>query len=313
MKNKRIFICSMVFTFALFAVMGQLANLQLAQGDVLTSRAQAQHMKWISWYGEERGDILDCYGRSLTGEQQPSLVIFPSLWEGENQGLALSFLSQLTALDKEEILGKIQYKSGAPKEPFVLKTGLSQAEAESVIKHNIPGVFALSLINRYQKNAIAANIIGFVGEPNETEENAFLDRGDAVPKSVGKAGIEKIYDDVLQGRPSPRLAITVDDKGRRLAGINWQIVPNKAKDESANVRLTINQDYQQIVEKALGGQDGAAVVLDVENGDILAAASSPKYDPNMEDPPLMSIKPLAIIRLHPSLSWCWRQQLWRKG
>ncbi|MCI8336741.1 MAG: hypothetical protein HFI72_06260 [Peptococcaceae bacterium] len=288
MKEKRIFNCSLLFTAALLTIMGQLAYLQLVQGETLASRAQAQHMKWISLYQEERGDILDCFGRSLTGEQQPSLVIFPSLWEKESETLALSFLAQLTGVDKETLTKKIWYPNGAAREPFVLKTALSSAEAEAVVKHNFPGVYSLSLVSRYRQTAIANHVIGFVGKPDETESNLFLKQGEPVPKSVGKAGIEKIYDAVLQGRPSPRLAITIDDKGRRLTGINWQIIPTKERDESANVRLTINGDYQQIAEEALGSQEGAVVILNVQNGDILAAASSPKYDPHMEDPPLSS-------------------------
>lgn len=286
MKTKRIFTCSMGITLALFVVLGQLGYLQIAQGEALNLRAQSQRMKWISLYQQERGDILDCYGRSFTGEQQSSLVLFPSLIEQKDVGLILSFLSQLTAYSKEELNQKIWYASGSPKEPFVLKTGLSKEESQAVVKHNFPGVFSLGVISRYQAAFPAAHVIGFAGLPNEAEENSFLSRGAEVPKTVGKAGIEKIYDDVLQGKPSPRLAITVDDKGRRLAGINWQIVATKEKDESANVRLTINQDYQQIAEQALGNQDGAVVIMNVANGDILAAASSPKYDPNMEDAPL---------------------------
>lgn len=286
MKEKRIFVCSWLFTLGVIVIMGQLAYLQLVQGETLASRAQSQHMKWISLYQEGRGDILDCFGRPLTGEQQPSLVIFPSLLEEQEQGLALSFLAQLTAVDKEALREKIWYQNGASKEPFVLKTGLSSAEAESVVKHNFSGIFSLSLVSRYQQNAVANHVIGFVAQPDGAEEKRFLDQGKTVPKTVGKSGIEKIYDAVLQGRPSPRLAITVDDKGRRLAGINWQILPSKEKDTSANVRLTINADYQQIAENALGSQEGAVVILNVENGDILAAASSPKYDPHMEDPPL---------------------------
>ena len=286
MKNRRIFICSWLFTLGVCVVMGQLAYLQLVQGETLASRAQSQHTKWISLYQEARGDILDCYGRPLTGEQQPSLVIFPSLLEAQEEELALSFLAQLTAVDKEALRNKIWYQNGAPKEPFILKTGLSSAEAESVVKHNFPGIYSLSLVSRYRQTSIANHVIGFVGQPDEKEKSLFLEQGKPVPEAVGKAGIEKIYDAVLQGRSSPRLAITVDDKGRRLPGINWQIIPSKEKDSSANVRLTINQDYQQIVENALGTQEGAVVILNVQNGDILAAASSPKYDPHMEDLPL---------------------------
>ena len=148
MKKKRIFICSRIFTVALLVIMGQLGYLQLIQGETLTSRAQSQHMKWIPLYQEGRGDILDCFGRSLTGEQQPSLVIFPSLLDAKDKNLALSFLAQLTAMDKETLAGKIWYQNGAPKEPFILKTGLTSLEAESVVKHNFPGVFSLLLVSR---------------------------------------------------------------------------------------------------------------------------------------------------------------------
>lgn len=286
MKEKRMFACSMLFAISLCIVLGQLGYLQLVQGEDLATKAQSQRMRWISLYQHERGDFLDCYGRSLTGTQQLSLVIFPSLIEEENSGLLLSFLAQLTAFSKEELEKKIWYQPGVPKEPFILKTGLTQEEGQAVEKHNFPGVFSLALLNRYQQGYPAVHLLGFVGLPNEEEANSFLEQGKKVPASVGKAGLEKIYDDFLQGKPSPKLAITVDDKGRRLTGISWQLIANKEKDTSENVRLTIHQDYQQIAEQALGDQEGAVVVMNVQNGDLLAVASSPQYDPNMEDAPI---------------------------
>ncbi len=95
---------------------------------------------------------------------------------------------------------------------------------------------------------------------------------------VGISGIEKLFDEELRGNAGAK-SVVVNNLGYRQGETVWS--PAEA---GQNVVLTIDLDIQKAAESALksAGADahGAVVVMDVRNGDILAMASSPTYNPN---------------------------------
>ena len=93
---------------------------------------------------------------------------------------------------------------------------------------------------------------------------------------VGKTGIEKQYDSILQGVPG-RESTTVDVRGRLLSDALTVTSPEMGK----NLVLTIDSDIQTLAEKALGDRVGAAVVLKPSTGEILAMVSYPYFDSNL--------------------------------
>jgi penicillin-binding protein 2 len=129
----------------------------------------------------------------------------------------------------------------------------------------------------YPQGSLAAHVLGYAGrekpEPANDERYHFMLLG-----MFGRAGIEAQYNAVLEGVPGCRL-IRVDVSGYRrldLAGTD----PKPGRD----VSLTINSIVQRELERSLAGQIGAGVVLDVRNGDVLALASAPTFDPNEMTP-----------------------------
>ena len=93
---------------------------------------------------------------------------------------------------------------------------------------------------------------------------------------VGKTGIEKQYDSLLQGIPG-RESRTVDVRGRIISDTPVVEPPQMGK----NLVLTIDSDIQHLAEKTLGNRVGAVVVLKPGNGEILAMVSYPYFDPNI--------------------------------
>jgi penicillin-binding protein 2 len=93
---------------------------------------------------------------------------------------------------------------------------------------------------------------------------------------IGKAGIEKQYDELLRGREG-RETRTVDVRGRRIAGQTIREPPVTGK----NLVLSIDRRIQTLAEQALGERMGAVVVMRPGTGEILAMVSYPWYDPNV--------------------------------
>jgi penicillin-binding protein 2 len=129
----------------------------------------------------------------------------------------------------------------------------------------------------YPQGSLAAHVLGYAGrempEPANEERYHFMLLG-----MCGRAGIEAQYNAMLEGVPGCRL-IRVDVSGyRRLELTGTE--PNPGRD----VTLTINSAVQRELERALAGQIGAGVVLDARNGDVLALASAPTFDPNEMTP-----------------------------
>lgn len=128
----------------------------------------------------------------------------------------------------------------------------------------------------YPLGSVAAHVLGYLG---------VRETGNVL---VGKAGFEQVFDESLQGQPGEQLE-TSDQSGRVLS-----VETLREPQDGKTLRLTIDSRLQQATEELLdralirrsytGAQPehvgGAAVVMDAQTGEILAAASAPRFDPN---------------------------------
>lgn len=141
---------------------------------------------------------------------------------------------------------------------------------------DLPGVsVVLKPVRHYLYGALASHLFGYVGMPREISATEASKFNFYEPDLVGKAQIELAYDDFLRGTPGIRIL------QRNAHGVVEEEEKTIDPKQGANVYLTINAKIQYIVEQALRvvGR-GAAVVIDPNNGDILAMASVPSFDPN---------------------------------
>ena len=124
----------------------------------------------------------------------------------------------------------------------------------------------------YPAGSLATHIVGYVGRSN-TKEN---EKDPIVAKVgvVGKTGLERQYNNVLQGELGYRLV--------KVSATNREVAQIEKVDPKDNQNLILNIDLrlQKRINDLFEGQSGVAVVMNV-NGDILAAVSYPSYDPNL--------------------------------
>ncbi len=125
-------------------------------------------------------------------------------------------------------------------------------------------------VRSYPNGSLAAHVLGFVQRESFDAE--------LVPDYAGKAGVERVYDAQLHGRAGVKLVLVNSLNYRQREDIE---TPNEPGED---VYLTIDLALQRAAEQALAGAQanvrGAVVVMDVRNGDILAMASAPAFDPN---------------------------------
>ena len=140
----------------------------------------------------------------------------------------------------------------------------------------LPGVeLAIKPVRSYVYGALAAHILGYVGMPDEVDKEEARKFTFYQQDVEGKSNIEKLMDPYLRGKPGVRYL------RKNAKGTIEGVVREDPPQQGANVYLTIDARIQAIAEEALRAVSrAAAVVVDPNNGNILAMASVPSFDPN---------------------------------
>ncbi len=128
----------------------------------------------------------------------------------------------------------------------------------------------------YPNGSLASHVLGYVGREKPAETNELFHYN--VLGMKGRAGIEASMDAVLAGTPGGKL-ITVDVSGYR----HGESIARPSRP-GRDIHLTIDAGLQAKLEHLIGDRRGAAVAVDPRNGDILALASEPAFDPNALSP-----------------------------
>jgi penicillin-binding protein 2 len=280
---------------AIFAVLFlRLWALQVLSGDKYLAVANDNRVRTLHLEAQ-RGPILDRNGRVLV-ENVPGTRVelwpadLPKSWPAQRSELRA--LSGLTGVSIQEILAQMKKHSGDPLTPIVVQRGLRQDQIFYLREHEaeFPGVrLAHSYLRKYPYRALAAQVVGYVGQINADEYKALKKRGYQPTDSIGQAGIESSYDDYLRGKDGTA-QLTVDSRGRPKGAITPVTNPTPGQA----LRLTIDIGLQRAAEKALvygiqqahaanesHADGGAIVAMDPNDGAILAMASYPTYQPSI--------------------------------
>jgi len=224
-----------------------------------------------------RGLLFDRNGRILA-ENRPvyQLELVPEQVK-DIEG-TLTRLVEL-GLVREEDLPRIrtQIRSQRRFEPTILRARLEEAEAAKFAVHrpHFTGVdIQARLAREYPLGEIASHVIGYVGAISEDDLQRLDTANYAGTAQTGRAGAERAWEALLHGTTGYR-QLLVNAQGRKLQELERNdAVPGR------NVYLTIDLELQRVAEQALQGRRGSVVALDPRNGQVLALASVPGFDPN---------------------------------
>jgi penicillin-binding protein 2 len=228
-----------------------------------------------------RGVLLDRNGKVLV-ENQSTFNIAIVREQTKNIGDVLRVVAAATGTDLQELQEVVNRRRREPTfRPIVLIEDASLAQVAAVMARRLelPGVFYQQVPSRkYPDHAVGAHLFGYVGEVTEAQLQRADYEGIEPGSVVGQAGFELAYNKQLMGVDGAK-AVIVNSVGREIRPL-----PSESKDPEVGrpMQLTIDADLQQATEQGIAatGFDGAAVVVDPRNGDVLSFTSRPSYDPN---------------------------------
>jgi len=162
--------------------------------------------------------------------------------------------------------------------PMEIVQNLSELEYEQIKNNPPPGVIVRPIYVRvYPNGKVAGQIIGYTGKTGRNPDGIVDNHETLWPETEGREGLEQTFNEMLTGKHG-EYKLTFDKDGRKTS--EKLITP---PDPGYNVVTTLDLRLQQLAEKALEARAkrGAIVIIDPNNGDILALASWPTYDPNL--------------------------------
>jgi penicillin-binding protein 2 len=313
-----------ILTFLLLPLGGleaRLFQMQIINGPEATTEVNNRRQS-VEIVRPARGSILDCVGRVLA-EDRPCFDCYLVLEEYEKApgpmaaalGMAPEEFRQAVEAIYEKIEKQVQARPANERArlyrrerrvPYLLKRNIGDAAIPiEIAPGRYPGaVVRESLIRIYPYKEAACHILGYLGRVT-ANENRFREllqngyfyegfdeligqdgvgqlyrRGAFNEELIGVAGIEKRYDTLLRGKPGLLIL-------EREAGTSSQkTIELKPSQAGQNIELTIDIEAQRAAERILGTTlQGAAVVLDPNDGSVIALASNSFYDPNDFTPP----------------------------
>jgi penicillin-binding protein 2 len=272
-----------VFTFLFLTVF----QLQIVEGSVnylIANRTNQSQVKTLA----PRGLIYDSNGKTLAWNAPSySLYVKPTEINSETEQTELNTVAQLLGVDQNELYAT--YKSKAYDDHGVkfstdrvtLKSDLSFDQYYNLLSNTdkLPGVYLnVEPIRKYENGYYFANIIGYVGDPNQADIN----NGIYSESQVGKVGLEKQYDSQLRGTEG----VVVEEHGATPTDQNeYQVTPTKTGN---NLYLTIDANWQikltQIMQnqaKTVKAMASAGVIINSRTGEVKALVTNPSYDNNL--------------------------------
>jgi penicillin-binding protein 2 len=278
---------------AAFAILFlRLWALQVLSGSQYLNAAQNNQLRTLR-VPAPRGPIVDRNGIVLvTNVGGSSVQIWPADLPNDKEARrdVLQRLGTVIGTSVARLERAIARRGGDPLTPVTVKRGVDETIVHYLYERrdDFPGVRTSdSYLRHYPRRALAAHVLGHVGEATEQqlEANEALRLGD----EVGQSGVEAAYDRFLRGTAG-RAQLHVDSLGRPRSDMvhSEQAAPGYA------LRLTLDARLQQAAEAALRygiqtaianeawyADGGAVVAMDPRDGEILALASNPTFKPNV--------------------------------
>ncbi len=271
--------------FLMLALLGvRLYYLQLVRGQYYGELAQNQRIRLLP-IPAPRGVIFDRDGHPLVDSRPIYNVI---LWREDLRDRKLSSLvkplSDALAIDSDILRDRFEQISSQPAfESILVKQDAAPGDIAWVEAHELE--FPELRVEqqpqrRYPPNGLLAHVFGYVGEisSEQLKQSSYKDKGFKPSDLIGQSGLEQAYDDYLRGKDGYR-KVVVDSRGRIQDEIET-VPPQPGQD----LVTTIDLDLQLAAEEQLrtsATNRGVIVVMNPNNGEVLALASAPTFDPNL--------------------------------
>ena len=274
--TRRALIVGGVQLAALGGLAAKLYQVQVVEGARYTTMAESNRIS-ARLIAPPRGRLLDRNGEVMGGNR----INWRALLVAEQTGdvaATLNNFSRIVALSEAE-RARIDRELRRHRRfvPIMLREFLSWEDMAriEVAAPDLPGILVdVGTTRQYPHGAALAHVIGYVAPPAESDvaDDPIM----ALPGiRVGRAGMERVHDRVLRGRAGA-VQLEVNAVGRVIRELDRQ-----EGTQGQDVALTIDLDLQKSVLARLGEESASAVVMDARNGEVLAMATNPSFDPSL--------------------------------
>ncbi len=274
--TRRALILGGIEALALGGLAAKLYQVQVADGKRYALLAESNRVS-ARLLAPPRGRLLDRAGTPVAGNRMNWRAVLVAEETDDVQGTLERFSGLIPLSDHER--ARIDRELGHSRRfiPIILRDFLEWDEMAliEVNAPDLPGILIdVGTTRLYPFGATLAHVIGYVAPPSEdeAEDEPLL----ALPgMRIGRAAVEKYHDLALRGRAG-LVQVEVNAVGR--------VIRELAREEGvpgAEITLTIDSGLQQDVVATLGAESASAVVLDAQNGEVLAMATTPSFDPGL--------------------------------
>lgn len=298
--HRRMFIIAGIFTAVSILYLLRLGALQFIGAGMVPVRT-AVHGDWrkASVLQREhrlimdtgRGDFVDRTGKPLTGETYPSLAFFPIAQdaldspEGQKQLGRIAAVLEVNSGKLKRYWQALEHSAYWEKEREPVRlTAAQQKELQAIA---IDGVKVIPYHNRYLHGYYAAQAIGFVSQHPEwitaNHGRQLASGGWSAADQTGGSGLERSLDELLHGVGATSAMYFTDSLNKPLHGLGMRITGPDNHYYPLQIVSTLDLNLQRQLEAYADDrklEEGAIVVLDANNADIVAMVSRPKMNPS---------------------------------
>jgi penicillin-binding protein 2 len=265
----------------IFVILGaRLWQLQIIQGAEYALKAENNRVRTIELIAP-RGMILD-RNNEVLAEHRSSFTVLLYRESITDPAATIRFLAEKLGVNSEDVESKLRRsRETGLYRPIVVKeeAGIEDISIIEAHRRDHPEIQLVpEPLRSYTEGRLAAHLLGYIGEVTEQELDEEVFPSAHSGSLVGQSGIERKYNELLVGQNGERL-VQVDSRGREVDQLD-QLNERRKPATGGAVWLTLDKELQSVAEKALEGKVGAVVAMNPVNGEILAMASAPSFDPN---------------------------------
>lgn len=257
---------------------GRTAYLQLHEGEKNRQLAENNRIRLIA-KPPERGRIFDRHGKILASSRLAHVInLWPIAQKKSEWPNTIAKLAPKLGLSPNSIQAKLEQEGYNSPNLVRVSSALSPKLITQISEHSreMPGVQVdPESVRVYPYGRTAAHLLGYTGAIDQTELQNLQGKGYRLRDLIGKAGVEYGFESRLRGQWGGQ-QVEVDAAGKVI-----RILGEKPPKPGSSLYLTIDIELQKVAEKALGNYKGSIVALDPNNGEVLAMASYPGFDPNL--------------------------------
>lgn len=264
----------------------RLFQIQVFNYDIYRNKSEDYRVKRVI-IEAPRGFVYDRNGEMLaTNRMCYSVTIDP--FERDKFDVIIPRLASLVpdlynylGVQKKDLVDLVKVLTSKTWNPATIIQDADFRTISVIEEHSLelPGVGCIIGQRRYYPHgSLASHVIGYMGKLTKEETETLIEKGYDKNQWIGRAGIEKHYEDVLKGKNGAKF-LEKNYLNRFLGDISdYKPVPNIPGED---VTLTIDYRLQMAAEESFGDSvRGAIVALDPRNGEVLVLASSPSFNPN---------------------------------